>query len=98
MSHSIILMAETGSDVTPELAKELGVLLVPMHVSMGDQTLDDGTFPPEEVCAYYDRTGTAPTTSGSTPKAKATAFFMMAFSGGTTEAKIAPVMRVRSTP
>lgn len=67
MSHSIILMAETGSDVTPELAKELGVLLVPMHVSMGDQTLDDGTFPPEEVCAYYDRTGTAPTTSGSTP-------------------------------
>jgi len=67
MSHSIILAAETGSDVTPELAKELGILLVPMHVSMGDQTLDDGTFPPEEVCAYYDRTGKVPTTSGSTP-------------------------------
>jgi len=67
MSDPILLSAETGSDMPPELAKELGVLLIPMHVSMGDKTLDDGTFPPEEVCAYYDRTGTAPTTSGSTP-------------------------------
>ena len=67
MSHKIILVAETGSDITPALAKELGILLVSMHVSMGSQTLDDGTFPPEDVCAYYDRTGKVPTTSGSTP-------------------------------
>lgn len=66
MSH-IILIAETGSDTPPALAKELGVILVPMHVSLGDITLDDGTFPPEDVCAYYDRTGKCPTTSGSTP-------------------------------
>ena len=64
---NIILVAETGSDITPELAAQLGIYLVPMHVSMGDQTLDDGTFPPEDICAYYDRTGKAPTTSGSTP-------------------------------
>lgn len=67
MPHHILIAAETGSDITPELARELGVLLVPMHVSMGDKTLDDGAFPPEEVCAYYDRTGKVPTTSGSTP-------------------------------
>lgn len=67
MGNRIILAAETGSDITPELAGKLGVYLVPMHVSMGNQTLDDGTFPPEEVCAYYDRTGNVPTTSGSTP-------------------------------
>ena len=67
MPHNIILVAETGSDVTPELAKELGIRLVPMHVSMGNETLDDGAFPPEDVCAYYDRTGKVPTTSGSTP-------------------------------
>ena len=67
MSDKIILMAETGSDVTPELAHQLGVRLIPMHVCMGDETLDDGTFPAEEVCAYYDRTGKVPTTSGSTP-------------------------------
>ena len=64
----IILSAETGSDITPELAAQLGVLLVPMHVNKGSQTLDDGTFPPEDICAYYDQTGgKCPTTSGSTP-------------------------------
>ena len=66
MSH-ILLLAETGSDIPAELAAELGIVLVPMHVSLGDQTLDDGAFPAEDVCAYYDRTGTCPTTSGSTP-------------------------------
>ena len=64
---SIILLAETGSDITPELAAEFNVRLVPMHVSLGDVTLDDGTFPPEDVCSYYDHTGKTPTTSGSTP-------------------------------
>ena len=67
MSKKILITAETGSDITPELARELGVALIPMHVSLGSETLDDGTFPPEEVCAYYDRTGKVPTTSGSTP-------------------------------
>ena len=67
MDHNIILIAETGSDIPAGLAKELGITLVPMHVNMGNQTLDDGTFPPEDVCAYYDRTGKVPTTSGCTP-------------------------------
>lgn len=66
MSKKMILVAETGSDVTKKLAQELGVVLIPMHVSMGDKSLDDGSFPPEDVCAYYDRTGKIPTTSGST--------------------------------
>ena len=64
---SIILLAETGSDITPELAQALNIRLVPMHVSMGDVTLDDGSFPAEEIHAYYGRTGKTPTTSGSTP-------------------------------
>lgn len=67
MDHNIILVAETGSDIPAPLAKELGIALVPMHVNMGSRTLDDGTFPPEDVCSYYDCTGTVPTTSGSTP-------------------------------
>ena len=64
---SIILLAETGSDVTAEIAQALNIRLVPMHVSMGDVTLDDGTFPTEDIHAYYERTGKTPTTSGSTP-------------------------------
>ena len=59
MTRKILITAETGSDMPKELAEELGVLLIPMHVSMGSETLDDGTFPPEDVCAYYDRTGKA---------------------------------------
>lgn len=67
MPKKILLSAETGSDISRELARELGITLIPMHVSMGSETLDDGAFPPEDVCAYYDRTGKVPTTSGSTP-------------------------------
>lgn len=67
MTGKILITAETGSDITNELAAELGIILIPMHVSLGDKTLDDGTFPPEDVCAYYNKTEKVPTTSGSTP-------------------------------
>ena len=67
MAKKIIITAETGSDIPKNLAEELGIRLIPMHVSMGNETLADGTFPPEDVCAYYNRTGKVPTTSGSTP-------------------------------
>ena len=67
MNHFIILVAETGSDITPELAQEHNIFLVPMHVSMGDITLDDGSFPPEDVCEYYNRTKKVPQTSASSP-------------------------------
>ena len=67
MHNNIILAAETGSDITPELAKELGIYLVPMHVQMDDLTLDDGSFPVSDICAFYEKTGRVPKTSGSTP-------------------------------
>ena len=67
MPEKILITAETGSDITKEFAAQLGIVLIPMHVSMGSETLDDGKFPAEDVCAYYDRTGKVPTTSGSTP-------------------------------
>lgn len=44
--RKIVLVAETGCDLTPERAGELGVYLVPMHVSMGLETRPDGSFPP----------------------------------------------------
>ena len=67
MADTIILVAETGSDITPQLAAQYGIHLVPMHVSMGGKTLDNGSFPPEDVCAYYDSTGKVPQTSASSP-------------------------------
>lgn len=39
-----------------------------MHVSFGDETKDDGTFPAEEIYGYYERTGELPRTSGSSPE------------------------------
>lgn len=67
MNSQIVLVAETGSDITAEQAKAYGIYLVPMHVSMAEQTLDDGTFPAEDVCTYYETTGKVPQTSASAP-------------------------------
>lgn len=64
----VILAAESGADIPPELAKRYGIRVVPMHVSFGDVSKDDGTFPSEEICAYYERTRKLPKTSGSTPE------------------------------
>lgn len=65
---NLILVAETGADIPPALAAKHNIYLVPMHVTMGDETLDDATFPPEDICAYYDRTGRLPQTSGCSPE------------------------------
>lgn len=64
----IVLMAETGSDITPELAKKYEIYIVPMHVNFGNETLDDGTFPPEKIRDYYKENGKLPKTSGSVPE------------------------------
>ncbi len=63
----IILVAETGSDITTELAQRYSIEIVPMHVAFDDTTLDDGTFPPEKIVEYYRTTGKLPRTSGCTP-------------------------------
>ena len=71
---NIILVAETGSDITAAIAKENDIHLVPMHVSLGETTLDDGSFPAEDVCDYYDRTGKVPRTSAANPEDFAVVF------------------------
>ena len=63
----IILVAESGSDITPEIAEKYGVYVVPMHVNFGEETVDDGTFAPQKIVDYYRETGNLPKTSGSTP-------------------------------
>ena len=63
----IILVAESGSDITPELAEKYSIHVVPMHVAFDESTLDDGSFPPEQIVEYYQSTGRLPRTSGSTP-------------------------------
>lgn len=62
-----VLLVETGADFPAELAKKYGVYKVPMHVSFGDKTLDDGTFPVEDIYKFFESTGTLTKTSGCTP-------------------------------
>ena len=66
--NPIILVAETGSDLTPELAARYHIRLVPMHVSFDSETLDDGSFPVQKIVDYYHETGKLPRTSGSSPE------------------------------
>lgn len=65
--NPIVLVAETGSDLTPEKAKEYGVELVPMHVAFGGETYDDGSFPVTDMFDYYKKHRELPRTSGCTP-------------------------------
>ena len=61
----IILIAESGSDITADLRERYGIRIVPMHVICGDESREDGTFPPSEVIDYYRKTRKIPTTSGA---------------------------------
>lgn len=63
----IILMAESGSDIPPEMAAQYGIEIVPMHVFFGGETRDDGSFPVEQMFAHYKATREPPHTSGCTP-------------------------------
>ncbi len=72
--QEIILVAESGADITPETARRLGIEIVPMHVSFGSDTLPDGTFPVQKIYDYYASTRALPKTSGSSPEDFTAAF------------------------
>lgn len=65
---NIVILAETGSDLPKETVERYGITLVLMHVTLGDVTLDDGTFPIEEICNYYAEHQKLPKTSGCSPE------------------------------
>ena len=64
---NIIIVAESGSDITPELAAKYNIYVPPMHVNFGEETFDDGTFSPQKIVDYYKESGKLPQTSGCTP-------------------------------
>ena len=66
MAH-IVITAETGCDVPAAEAAELGVELVPMHVTVGSRTIDDGEISPAEMLEQCRQFGVLPKTSGCTP-------------------------------
>lgn len=63
-----IITTESGSDLPKEIIDRYNIYVIPMHVTMGDQTYDDGSFDVEEVFNYYEEQDVLPKTSGTTPQ------------------------------
>ncbi len=63
-----IITTESGSDLSKEIIERYNIQVIPMHVTMGDQTYPDGSFEVQRVFDFYEETGTLPKTSGSTPQ------------------------------
>lgn len=62
-----IITTESGSDLPKEYVDRYNVQIIPMHVTMGNDTMPDGSFEVEKAFQFYDETGTLPKTSGTTP-------------------------------
>lgn len=62
-----IIVVESGSDVTPELCERYGIVRVPMHVTIGDETVEDGSIDPLEIYSRCNEFGVMPKTSGCAP-------------------------------
>lgn len=63
-----IITTESGSDLLKEIIDRYNIYVIPMHVTMGDQTYDDGKFDVEKVFNYYEEHEVLPKTSGTTPQ------------------------------
>ena len=70
----ILITAETGCDIPASEAEALGITLVPMHVTIGQKTIDDGELSAAEMLEQCRQLGVLPKTSGCMP-----ADFMSAF-------------------
>ncbi|MGI6498968.1 MAG: DegV family protein [Oscillospiraceae bacterium] len=62
-----VLLTESGSDLSLEMAKEYGIKIIPMYVQLDGKTYADGDISPEEAFNYSDKNGVFPTTSAPSP-------------------------------
>ena len=62
-----VIVVESGADVSPEQAERYGIVTVPMHVTSGEETVDDGAIDPLEIYSRCHEMGVMPKTSGCSP-------------------------------
>ncbi len=62
-----VIVVESGSDVSPEQCERYGIAIVPMHVTIGSETMDDGSIDPLEIYSRCNELAEMPKTSGCTP-------------------------------
>lgn len=65
--NNYIITTESGSDLSQEMIERYNVYVIPMHVTLGKESFEDGKLAVEKIFDYYDETGVLPKTSGSTP-------------------------------
>ena len=51
-----VIVAESGADIPVEVRERYNIHIVPMHVIIGDETMDDGTVSGREVYERSPRT------------------------------------------
>lgn len=66
--NNYIITTESGSDLSQEMIERYNIYIIPMHVTMGDETYEDGSFDVQDIFDFYDSTDNLPKTSGSTPE------------------------------
>lgn len=68
MSKKIKIISDSTSDLSPELQQKYGIEIVPLVVTLGEQSYSDGVDVfPDDLYAYYDRTKQLPKTAAVTP-------------------------------
>ena len=61
---SIKIPSDSTSDLSPTLLEQYDITVLPLYVTMGEQTCQDGVDArPEDLFAYVERTGSLPTTA-----------------------------------
>lgn len=61
---SIKITSDSTSDLSPALLEQYDITVLPLYVTMGEQTCRDGVGArPEDLFAYVERTGSLPTTA-----------------------------------
>lgn len=61
------IVVESGADVPQEFVERHNIFVVPMYVTLGDDTYEDGTISKAKLFSYFKRTKKMPTTSGCSP-------------------------------
>ncbi len=68
MPKQVKITVDSTCDMTPELCQKYDVTMVPLSILLGPQAYDDGLdITPDEIFAYYERTGTTAKTAAVTP-------------------------------
>lgn len=61
---SIKITSDSTCDLSPALLAQYDITLLPLYVTLGDQTYQDGLdVQPQDLFSYVDNTGTLPTTA-----------------------------------